>query len=383
MLSTMMKVGEVSSTGNVTRKPKMSEEEIYRGALDIGCYGNINFPLKSMQNLNIKYKIRVTLPEHLIFENSSVKQTKEGGRYILEFDETASAISGRIVSDLAPKYSSDDVRIEGYVKIDESAVSIDIPAFLKTLWLEKAARGVIEASANLTIDHFKIPEEMLSSMLPGGTGIDYLDANALRFAYKAGIFTDEDIDAMFNAYVPAIESAYSNLFGGYGSADVHLVVDRNRFIESLALNSTGPLIIEAKGYLDMPLINLIKGENGGALSTIPNIPSIQSIINLAKARTVTTSFYMANPMGYWPIDFVIDLGKGLSSDGSDQIPIHIDPGEGERIDVKLWFSLPFVINIFKPYSLLVLIFLLLMIALLGFAFFVLELFLSIFHGLLR
>ena len=92
---------------------------------------------------------------------------------------------------------------------------------------------------------------------------------------------------------------------------------------------------------------------------------------------------MANPMRCWPIDFVGDLGEGLSSDGSDQILIHIDPGEGERIDVKLWFSLPFVINIFKPYSLLVLIFLLLMMALLGLAFFALEIFLSIFHGLLN
>ena len=164
---------------------------------------------------------------------------------------------------------------------------------------------------------------------------------------------------------------------------MHLVVDKDRFIESLASNSTGPLIIDAKGYLDMPLINLIKGPNGGALSTIPNLPSIQSMINLAKTMTVTTSFYMANPMAYWPIDFRVDLGEGLSSDGSDQMLIHVDPGEGERIDVKLWFSLPFVINIIKPYSILILVFLLLMMALLGLAFFALEFLLSIFHGLLR
>jgi hypothetical protein len=198
------------------RVQKVSEEAVYQGALGAGAYANMNFSLASMQRIGVDYKCRIALPDHVMLEGTNLKQVKEGDRYLIEFDERDSAIRGRIVSDAAPHYDRDDVSVEGYARIDENAVMIDLPAFFRSLWLEHAARGHVSARTSITVDHFRAPEG-LRAIMPQGTGMDYIDADAIRFGYRIGMLTDEDMTEMFGVIVPAIEAMYQNLFSGFGS----------------------------------------------------------------------------------------------------------------------------------------------------------------------
>jgi hypothetical protein len=355
------------------RVQKVSDEEIYQGALDAGAYADMNFSLASMQRIGIDYSCRIALPEHVMFENTNVKQIKEGDRYVIEFDERDSAIKGRLVSDTAPEYVEDDVMAKGYARIDGSSVMIDLPAFFRSLWLEDAARGHVSARTSITIDHFRAPEA-LRSIMPGGTGMDYIDADAIRFGYRIGMLTDEDVSEMFGIMVPAIESMYQDLFSGFGSSDVALDADVSGFIEQLK-KGEGPLVIEAEGYLDVPLIALIRGSGTGAGGTafMPGMVRIaRSLIDLARTRVVPLSFSLRNPLKYWPLDFHITFGEGLEANGDKELKMSIPPGESARQDIKIGFSFPFVISLASPYAVVVYILVLMTLALLALLYFVLE-----------
>jgi len=356
------------------RTPKISEEEIYRGALDAGAYADINFSLVPMQRIGVDYACRIALPEHVMFENTTLKQIKEGDRYIIEFDERDSAIRGRIVSDAAPRYDSDDVSVEGYARIDESAITIDLPELFRTRWLEAAARGHVSAKAIITVDHFGMPGDM-RSIMPGGTGMDYIDADAIRFGYRIGMLTDEDVGEMFDVMVPEIELMYKELFAGFGSSDVVLDADVPGFIEQLKSNETGPLRIEAVGYLDVPLIALIRGSGtgeGSAQITPGMVRIARSLANLARTRVVPLSFSLKNPLKYWPLDFHVAFGEGLEANGGRELDISVPPGGSARQDIRIWFSFPFVISLASPYAVVVYILALMALALLALLYFVLE-----------
>jgi len=368
--------GAEGMKGSATPKrvQQVSDEEIYSGAMDAGAYADMNFSLASMQRIGARYTCRIALPEHVMLENTNVRQTREGDRHVIEFDEKTDAIRGRIVSDRAPRYDSDDVIVEGYASIDESAVMIDLPAFFRSLWLEDAARGHVSARTSITVDHFRAPEGLMAIM-PQGTGMDYVDADAIRFGYRIGMLTDEDLTEMFGVIVPAIEAMYQNLFSGFGSSKVILSVDVQGFIEQLKSNETGPLRIEAVGYLDVPLIAFIRGSGtgGGSAQITPGMVRIaRSLIGLARTRVVPLSFSLRNPLKYWPLDFHITFGEGLEANGGKELYISVPPGESARQDIRIWFSFPFVISLARPYAAVVYILALMALALLALLYFVLE-----------
>ena len=373
IVSSMISGAEgMKSSGTPKRVQKVSEEELYQGALDAGAYADMNFSLASMQRIGVKYTCRIALPEHVMFENTNVRQVKEGDRYVIEFDERDSAIRGRIVSDAAPRYDSDDVMVEGTARIDENSITIDLPAFFRSLWLEAAARGHVSARTSITIDHFKAPDG-IREIMPESTGMDYIDTDAMRFGYRAGILTDEDVSEMFGVIVPAIEAMYQDLFSGFGSSRVMLSADVPGFIDQLKANETGPLRIEAEGYLDVPLIALIRGSGtdaGGGSSFMPGIA--RSLIGLARTRVVPLSFSLRNPLKYWPLDFHITFGEGLEANGDKELNVRVPPGESARQDIKIWFSFPFVISLASPYAVVVYILALMALAILALLYFVLE-----------
>ncbi|MDY6985194.1 MAG: hypothetical protein SVE93_02145, partial [Candidatus Thermoplasmatota archaeon] len=264
------------------RKPEVSEEEIYEGALKAGAYADINFSLKRMQSLGIDYRCRIVLPEGIKLENTNLR-AGEGG-HVIEFDQRASAIKGRVASTSAPRYEGEGVSVQGYASIDESTIAIDIPAFFRSLWLEDAARGHVSARVSMTIDHFRAPGGM-REIMPEGTGMDYIDADAIRFGYRIGMLTDEDIREMFEVIVPAIERMYQGLFSGFGGSKVTLSVDVEGFIDQL--KEEGPLTIDLEGYLDVPLIALIRGSGasdaGGAFA--PGLIRIaRNLVDLGRTR---------------------------------------------------------------------------------------------------
>jgi len=265
---------------------------------------------------------------------------------------------------MAPHYDNDDVRAEGSARIDQSVITIDLPEFLRTRWMEAAGRGHVRAKAVITMDHFRSPDG-IRAIMPEGTGMDYIDADAVRFGYRAGMITDEDIRNMFTVIVPAIERMYQGLFAGFGNSKVVLSVNVEDFIEQLKAGGEGPLTIEAEGYLDVPLIAFIRGsppagDGGGA--PLPGLVRIaQSLINLARTRTVPISLSMENPLKYWPLNFSVTFGDGLQVNGGSALNFTIPPGGSERLDIRIWFSLPLVTALATPYSILV--FLLALIAL--------------------
>ena len=339
-----------------TRVPGMSEEEIYAWAMDAGAYADMNFSLVPMQRIGVDYNCSIVLPEHVMLEGTNVRQSREGSRHVIEFDERDAAIRGRIASDMAPHYDGDDVRVEGTAHIDQSVITIDLPEFLRTQWMEAAARGHVRAKAVITVDHFRSPEG-IRAIMPRGTGMDYIDADAVRFGYRIGMLTDEDVNSMFEVIVPAIERMYQGLFAGFGSSKVVLSVNVEDFIEQLKADERGPLVIEAEGYLDVPLIAFIRGSppaGDGSGAPLPGIVRIaQSLINLARTRTVPLSLSMENPLKYWPLDFSVTFGEGLQVNGDNTLNFSVPPGGRERLDIRIWFSLPFVIALATPYSILV------------------------------
>jgi hypothetical protein len=355
------------------RAPRVSEEEIYMGALNAGAYADINFSLAPMQRLGIDYNCRIALPEHVMLEGTSLRQHREGNRYVIEFDERDSAIKGRVMSDLAPHYDSDDVRVEGSAHIDESAITIDLPEFFRTMWLESAARGHVRARAVITMDHFRMPDSM-RAIMPQGTGMDYIDADAVRLGYRAGMLTDEDVNSVFEVIVPAIERMYQGLFAGFGSSKVILSADVDGFIDQLGAGE-GPLTIEAEGYLDVPLIALIRGPPPASGEGVP-LPGlvriVQSLIDLARTMTVPISLSIENPMKYWPLDFSVSFGEGLQVNGDNTLNFSVPPGGRERLDMRIWFSLSFVTALAVPYSVIVYLLVLMALALLALLYFVIK-----------
>jgi len=355
------------------RKPELSEEEIYEGALKAGAYADINFSLAQMQRIGVDYRCRIALPEGIRLESTNVRESKEGNRYVIEFDQGDSAIKGRVKSANAPEYDGEEVNVQGYAHIDESAITIDLPAFFESLWFEAAARGHVEARVNMTIDHFKAPEG-IREIMPEGTGMDYIDGDAIRFGYEAGMLTEEDIRQMFDVIVPAIERMYQGLFSGLGSSTVVLSVDVENFIDQL--KGEGLLTINAEGYLDVPLIALIRGSGAGAEGVLtPGLIRIaRNIIDLARTRTVPLSFTIENPLKYWPLEFYVTFGQGLQANGDNELHISVPPAEREKQDVQIWFSFPFVISLAKPYAVVVYLLFLMALAILAALYFVVKAF---------
>jgi len=346
------------------RTPKISEEEIYTWAINAGGYADVNFSLVPIQRMGVNYNCRIVLPEHVMLENTNVRQHRVGNRYVIEFDEHDAAIRGRVTSDIAPHYDSDAVRVEGAAHVDQSVITIDLPELFRTMWLEAAARGHVRAKAVITIDHFAAPEG-LRRIMPQGTGMDYIDADAIRFGYRAGMLTDEDVDNIFRVIIPAVERMYQGLFAGFGSSKVILSADVDGFIEQLRAGGEGPLTINAEGYLDVPLIAFIRGSppaEDGSGAPLPGLWRIaQSLINLARTRTAPLSVSVENPLKYWPLDFSVSFGEGLQVNGGSDLRFSVPPGGRELLDIRIWFSLPFVIALATPYS--ILLFLLVLIAL--------------------
>ncbi|MDY6985529.1 MAG: hypothetical protein SVE93_03890, partial [Candidatus Thermoplasmatota archaeon] len=216
--------------------------------------------------------------------------------------------------------------------------------------------------------------------MPEGAGMDYIDADAIRFGYRAGMLTDEDIREMFDVIVPAIERMYQGLFSGFGGSKVTLSVDVEGFIDQL--KEEGPLTINMEGYLDVPLIALIRGSGasdaGGAFA--PGLIRIaENLVDLGRTRTVPLSFTIENPLKYWPLEFYITFGEGLEANGDNELYMDVPPAEREEQEVQIWFSFPFVISLATPYALLVYLLVLMALAVLAAVYFIVKAFHSAYY----
>jgi len=319
------------------------------GLVDAGATANIsasdiNFGDR-LSEIGYSYNGSFYLPDNISL----------GGEKIYEWNESK-GFSGEFKSDDAIKYSREKVDVT--IEIEFSGLDLDLFGFLS---------GKTQLTSNLYLketDNYYVTALSSDFVLPAKISLDYLNSDAFRLCVEEGLFGAEKISNFLANEKLLFENRLPNILAGL---TISGLAKRDAFDQSLAwdgditnMDASNPIVAASDAHSSYPV-------SFGLSFSPPKFEINDQSFNLVGLQNQNVTYRIVFPRGTTveANDPLNKLVSGKTSDGRDYIEVSFDVSESGLTDIVEFKIIPsplFVLSIFLPCIVFVIIAIVLVIA---------------------
>lgn len=308
---------------------------VFFGLLNSGAMANItpkdiNFG-DGLERIGLKYNGSLILPQHIFLENKNV----------YEWDNKTN-ISGKIFSEKSPNYQEE--KINTTFSIDTRGLDLNLIGFFTG---EMKLTLSLYAVETINYNIFSIPEQFT---LPKKLSIDFIDSDSTRLCIEEKVFPEKNVTDFLDDRKQVFENRFGNILEWN---EIEGSSDNDEFKTSLEwdknisnMDSEKPVIVSSYAYVSYPV--------SFDISFIPpsiNIHTKKFNFTGLQNQNITYSMIFPRGLNIRVNDTLNKASLKQTAEGREYLELSFNASENPQIDtvfVKMTPSVLFLIGIFMP-----------------------------------